>query len=92
MKGWTSAVAIGVWAAAVALVPDPLLALALAAPLLMVPLLWWLLRGASHWIAGLLGAALLLPPLPIAIGNSGPHPALLLAAAGGWIGALRLRE
>jgi len=92
MRSAAPAAVIGVWAALVALVPDPFLALALGSPIIVLPALWWLLRRSTHWVAGLFGAALLLPPLPIAIGNSGPHPALLLAAAGGWVGTLRLRE
>src|SRR5581483_6479480 len=34
----------------------------------------------------------LLPPLPIAIGDSGPHPSLLFAALGPLVGALRAGE
>ncbi len=68
--------------------------LAFLTPVLALPVVWWLLSGsANRWVGGFLGAALLLPPLPgIALGNTGPHPALLFAAAGGWIGVLRLRE
>lgn len=87
-----AALLIGAWAAALALAPLTWLSLVLAAPLVLLPLTWWILVRPSHWIAGFFGAALLLPPLPIALGNSGPHPALLFAAAGGWVGWLRLRE
>jgi O-antigen ligase len=37
-------------------------------------------------------AALLLPPLPFAIGNTGPHPALAIAGLGLCAGFIRLRE
>jgi O-antigen ligase len=37
-------------------------------------------------------AALLLPPLPVPVGNSGPHPCLLLAALGLLSGLVRLPE
>src|SRR6185503_20586572 len=37
-------------------------------------------------------AALLLPPLPIPIGDSGPHPCLIFAALGLWAGLVRLAE
>jgi O-antigen ligase len=87
-----AAVLIGVWAAVVALAPSTSVSLALIAPLVLLPLGWWMLTRSSNWITGFFGAALLLPPLPIAAGNSGPHPALLFAAAGGWIGLVRLRE
>ena len=86
------AVLLGLWAGAVALSTRIEMSLALASPLLILPLLWWLLTGARNWLAGFLGAAILLPPLPIALGNSGPHPSLLFAVAGGWIGTIRLRE
>ena len=87
-----AALLIGAWAASIALMPSASISLALLAPLVLLPLLWWILGRSSNWITGFFGAALLLPPLPIALGNSGPHPALLFAAAGGWVGLLRLRE
>src|SRR5260370_4263351 len=86
------AAAIGIGAACTAMIQDPITALAIVGAILAVPFCWWLISGARHWIAGFLGAALLLPPLPIALGNSGPHPALLLAAAGAGIGVIRVRE
>ena len=47
----------------------------------------------SHrWILPFLIAALLLPPLPVAIGGAAPHPALLLAGAGLFAGLLSLRS
>ncbi|HEY3739942.1 MAG TPA: O-antigen ligase family protein [Bryobacteraceae bacterium] len=86
------ALLIGVWAASVALIPSIPVAVALVVPVVLLPAAWWILNRSSNWVAGFLGAALLLPPLPIALGNSGPHPALLFAAAGGWVGLVRLRE
>ena len=38
------------------------------------------------------GCALLTPPLPIALGDSGPHIAILIAGLGLFIGLLRLAE
>ena len=51
-------------------------------------------RSRSHrrWIALFLATALLLPPLPIPIGDSGPHPSLLFAAIGLFAGLLHARE
>ena len=83
---------IAVYSASVALAPNPGWALALIAPLIALPILWWTLSGAHRWLALFFVTALLLPPLPIAIGNSGPHPALALAALGPFIGFLRIRE
>ena len=49
--------------------------------------------GMWHrWILPFLIAALLLPPLPVAIGGAAPHPALLLAGAGLFAGLLSLRS
>src|SRR5262245_9149188 len=45
----------------------------------------------DRWILPFLLAALLLPPLPLAIGGSGPHPALLVAALGLFAGLVYLR-
>ena len=58
--------------------------------LAVVPLCWWTLAGAERWVLMFLAAALVLPPLPLPGGDSGPHPALLFAALGLWAGLLRL--
>ncbi|HXF26606.1 MAG TPA: O-antigen ligase family protein [Bryobacteraceae bacterium] len=84
--------ALGLYAAAFAIVPGIALKAALCAPLILIPTIWWVLNGARRWLLLFLLAALLLPPLPFAIGNSGPHVALLFAAAGVFIGLLRLSE
>ena len=89
---WAWAVLTGAWAAAIAVAPGLGAKAVLAAPAALVPFAWWTLGRPSRWLAAFLGAALLLPPLPIAIGNSGPHPALLLAAWGVFCGLVWLRE
>jgi hypothetical protein len=65
---------------------------ALAAPAAILPVLWWTLRSPVRWLALFFGAVLLLPPLPIPIGDSGPHPGLLFAALGLFAGVLWLAE
>lgn len=46
---------------------------------------------ANAWLTLFFAVAMLAPPLPIAaLGNSGPHPALAIAAFGGLAGFLRL--
>ena len=87
-----AALSIGLYAAAAALAPNTPLRVALASLTVAVPLSWWLLISANHWLAAFIGASLLLPPLPLDIGNAGPHPALLFAAAGLATGVLRLRQ
>jgi hypothetical protein len=82
----------GAWAAAIALAPGLPVKLALAAPAVAIPLVWWTLRLPHRWLTLFLAAALLLPPLPVSIGDSGPHPCLLFAGLGILAGALWTRE
>src|SRR3954453_15940005 len=72
----------GAWSAAIAMAPGIAVKALLAAPALLLPALWWMLQNPARWLALFFGAALLLPPLPIPIGDSGPHPSLLFAALG----------
>ena len=80
--------ALGGWAAAIAVAPSLTVKLSLCVPAVVLALVWWSLEGPVRWLALFLGTALLLPPLPIAIGDSGPHPSLLFAAIGLVAGAL----
>jgi hypothetical protein len=80
------ALAFGVWAAAIAFQP------LLAAPAAAVLIAYWTLRTPARWLGLFVASALLLPPLPIPIGDSGPHPSLLFAAFGVFAGLLWLRE
>src|ERR1035438_10004378 len=91
-SAWWAPPVFGAWAAAIAVTRSLPLKAALAAPALMAPVLWWTLQNPARWLALFLGAALLLPPLPIPIGDSGPHPALLFAALGLLAGVLWLAD
>jgi hypothetical protein len=42
----------------------------------------WVLNRPGRWIGAFFCATLLLPPLPVAWGNAGPHPAAAVALAG----------
>ena len=84
--------ALGLYAAAVALTPGWGSKAALCAPLVAFPLAWWILRSPNAWLAWFFFLALLAPPLPIQLGDSGPHVALLIAGAGLFVGVLRLSE
>ncbi len=77
---------VGTYGCAIALAPGWPLKAELCAPLLAIPLLWWLLADSSHWLFAFFLAAWLLPPLPVALGNSGPHVCLLFATFGLWMG------
>src|SRR4051794_4448579 len=83
---------LGVWAAAIALAPAWKSKAILIAPAIAIPALWWTVAKPARWVGLFLLAALLLPPLPFPIGDSGPHPALIVAAIGLFAGLLRLRE
>ncbi|HTM51000.1 MAG TPA: hypothetical protein VL285_20025, partial [Bryobacteraceae bacterium] len=87
---WAS-IAIGAYASLIALMRTPLAAATLAAPALLLGLAWWILSGpANRWLIAFLCSAVLLPPLPIELGDSGPHPCLVVAALGLASGLLRV--
>ena len=88
---WPAA-AFGCWAAAAVLAPNLTLKAVLLAPAIVLPLAVWALAAPGRWVALFLASALLLPPLPVAIGDSGPHPSLLFAALGLWAGALWMSQ
>jgi hypothetical protein len=89
---WATAALLGCWAAAIALAHGLAMKVVLAAPAVAVPALWWTLRKPARWVAVFFAAALLLPPLPIPIGDSGPHPSLAVAALGLFAGIFWLGE
>lgn len=86
------AIFIGAYAAEIALMPNRIGAAAMAAPLAILPLCWWILLEPRRWIGVFIAAAILLPPLPFALGNSGPHVCLAFAGLGLFAGLLHLRE
>ncbi len=65
---------------------------AMAALAVVIPLLYWILLSPNAWLTLFFAVTLLAPPLPVAFGNSGPHPALAIAALGLGAGFVRLRE
>jgi O-antigen ligase len=87
-----SAIFLGSWAAAIAIVPDLKWKLLLAAPGALAGIAVWTFGRPDRWIGGFLAAALLLPPLPIALGDSGPHPCLLFAGLGVVAGTVWLAQ
>ena len=91
-RDWLIGTGIGAYAVVIALAPGPTVKAALAAPLLLAPILLWLLRSPTAWLGCFFFCAALLPPLPIRLGDSGPHIAIVFAAIGMWIGLLRLGE
>lgn len=83
---------LGAYASLIALWPRSTGKILLALPLVLAPLVAWLLAGPVNWLAAFLFTVLLLPPLPFALGDSGPHPGLAVAAVGLAVGALRFDE
>jgi hypothetical protein len=83
---------LGAYACLIAASPNPLTAIAWSAPWAAIPLAFWTLGTANRWLWCFFFAALLLPPLPFAFGNSGPHVAVAVAGFGLLCGALRIRE
>ncbi len=88
---WIAGVFIATYAAAITILRSPIDWI-LAAPVVAIPVAVWLARSASAWLTLFFAVALLAPPLPIAFGNSGPHPALAVAAIGVIIGIARLGD
>jgi len=84
-------IAIGVYAALIATARSSATAALLAAPLALAGIAWWTLSGPRRWIAGFIAAAILLPPLPIALGDTGPHPCLLFGVFGILAGVIYRR-
>ena len=87
-----------VWALAIGIASGTLSILPLREKLVLVSLaaagviFWWLLRAPERWIGAFLISALVLPPLPIELGNSGPHVCMLAALAGLMTGAAQRWE
>jgi O-antigen ligase len=86
------AIFLGIYSALLALLHPTYVLLAMT-PLLLAGVAWWTLAGApDRWLMLFLFAAVLLPPLPIPLGDSGPHPCLVIAALGLLAGLIRLAD
>jgi O-antigen ligase len=76
------ALAIGTAAALTVLAGQNTAVLVCCCLLLAVPGALWVLDRPERWMRAFFCAAVLLPPLPIAWGNAGPHPAAGVAFGG----------
>lgn len=81
---------LGTAAAAVAVFSTPLGAAIAVGVLGLIAFAWWVWGGYDRWFIAFAAATCLAPPLPIALGTTGPHIALLAALLGLWIGLGRL--
>jgi O-antigen ligase len=82
----------GVSAALIAIQPTWIARGAALLPFFVTGGAWWLLRTSDRWVITFLSAALVLPPLPVQLGDSGPHIAIAVAAVGLLAGLLRSSE
>ena len=86
------AMLLGVAAALLALRADWKLAVFVVALPLSLAGAWWIFGEPERWWIAFAAATLLLPPLPLDWGNTGPHIAVLIAGLGVWAGLLRFAE
>src|SRR5688572_1458340 len=91
-RAWLPSLGIGAYAAMVAVLPSAAARGAALLPPALAGFGWWLLRDAQRWVMVFLCAALVLPPLPIPLGDSGPHVAMAVAAVGLLVGVIRAPE
>lgn len=74
----------GALAAFVVVVPDWRVRIAVTVVVGLLTLCCWALVEPQRWWIGFVATVLLLPPFPSAIGNAGPHIALVFVALGVW--------
>jgi O-antigen ligase len=96
-RGLTVALGIGLCAGLVPLIFSLAGAAAMAvwipvAILLCAPVCWYAFFHARRWPLLFCAAAILLPPVPFPIGDSGAHASVAIAALGMLAGLARIRE
>jgi O-antigen ligase len=91
-SGFVAALAIGLCAGILPLVASPAILWAAAAGVGFLPIAWIGFSRPKQWPLLFCAAAILLPPLPFAVGNSGAHASIVIAAAGLLAGLARLAE
>jgi O-antigen ligase len=91
-SGLAAVVAIGLSAGIAPLVARGPLVWAVIAGVCSVPILWYGFCKPKQWPILFCAAAILLPPLPFPVGDSGVHASIVIAAAGLLAGLARLAE
>jgi len=84
--------ALGLWAGAIALVPDNSVKILLVVPVALAALLCWTALRHHRWLIVFFVSLLLLPPLPGPLGDSGVHVAPLFAVLGLFVGLMWATE
>jgi len=90
-SGTVAALALATLTSAIVLLPL-WAAAAVLVTLLCLPLAWWAFARGGRWLSLFFFATLLLPPLPISLGDTGPHPAILVAGVGLLAGIVRFDQ
>ena len=79
---------VGLCAALIAATPGVAVKVGVCVSILAIPVLWWMLREPGRWLVLFFISALLLPPLPVNLGDAGPHVAVVFAACGLAVGLI----
>src|SRR4051812_11505776 len=87
-----TSLALGLLAAATALLPAWPTKAALFGALVIGPCCFWILLRSERWLSVFLCALVILPPLPIQLGDSGPHPALFVFSLGLLSASIHVRR
>jgi O-antigen ligase len=83
---------LGVWSAAVVVLPGTAARLALTVPVILAAIAWWSAIRPHRWLALFFVCLLLTPPIAGPIGDAGFHLAPVLLLTGVSVGVLRLSE
>jgi len=92
LAGFAPALAIGLCAGLLPLLASRTVFWVAVAVLGFLPILWYGFCKPKLWPLLFCGSAILLPPLPFPIGDSGVHVSILIAAAGVLAGLARAGE
>ena len=84
LAGFAPALAIGLCAGLLPLLASRAIFWAAVAALGFLPILWYGFCKPKLWPLLFCGSAILLPPLPFPIGDSGVHVSILIAGAMGY--------
>jgi len=93
--GWSgvlAALAIGLCAGILPVFASAANLWVVAAAICFLPIAWYAFSKPKEWPLWFCAAAILLPPLPFPVGDSGAHPSIAIAAVGLLAGFARLAE
>ena len=91
-RQWALALLLGLIIGLIALSGSTAVQLGFLAAVVSLFLSWFVFTVRGFGLSLLLAALILLPPLPIPLGDSGPHPAIAIAALCMLAGIARLNE